>query len=125
MARTGFAAFVRQVMSTRLYRPDGTADTRLSPAVWTLAHRGHSGQGRLDLWVYPRKAAALKAGATLAMECGLDEDPTAQGHFARAHYQKVLDRYEQLNPEYHLLRVLPAWIQLEDDHDGVAPNPGP
>lgn len=111
MAGAGFGAFVCQVVSSKLYRPNGTVETTRSPAVWTLAHRGYSGSGRLDLWVYPTKNAALKAGAVLAMGCGLDEDPTARKYFSRAEYSKVLVRYEQLRPEYHVLRVLPAWIQ--------------
>ncbi|SLI30206.1 Uncharacterised protein [Mycobacteroides abscessus subsp. abscessus] len=115
MARSGFAAFVRQVVASTLYRPDGTVETRRRPAVWTLAHRGSSGSGRLDLWVYPSKTAAVKAGAALAMDCGLDKDPTARRYFARAQYQKVLDRYEQLRPASHVLRVLPAWIQQDPD----------
>ncbi|SHU67553.1 Uncharacterised protein [Mycobacteroides abscessus subsp. abscessus] len=111
MASEGFSAFVRQVVSSKLYRPNGTVETTRSPAVWTLAHRGYSGSGRLDLWVYPTKSAALKAGAVLAMECGLDEDPTARRYFARGQCSKVLARYEELRPSYHVLRVLPARIQ--------------
>lgn len=131
MAGAGFGAFVRQVVSSKLYRPNGIVDTTRSPAVWTLAHRGYSGGGRLDLWVYRTKSAALKAGAVLAMQCGLDEDLTARKYFARGQHSKVLARYEQLRPEYHVLRVLPAWIQRpkidepdelaeDDDSDGPA-----
>ena len=108
---------MHQVVASRLCRPDGTVQTKRGPVVWTLAHRGYSGRGRLDLWLYPSKSAALKAGAILALECGLDDDPTARGYFARDQYQKVLDRYEQLSPDDHLLRVLPSWIR--EDHDGT------
>jgi hypothetical protein len=66
--------FIRQVVAETIHRPDGTVETSRSAAVWTLAHRGYSGSGRLDVWVYPTKAAALRAGAELAMACGLDED---------------------------------------------------
>lgn len=119
MAGAGFGSFVRQVVSSKLYRPNGAVETTRSPAVWTLAHRGYSGSGRLDLWVYPTKSAALKAGAVLALDCGLDEDSTARKYFSRAQYSKVLARYEQLRPEYHVLRVLPAWIQRPRP-DGLA-----
>ncbi|MGW4336705.1 hypothetical protein ACWEK5_28445 [Rhodococcus koreensis] len=47
MART--AGFVKQVVSSTLYHPDGTVETTRDPAVWTLAHRGYSGCGRLDV----------------------------------------------------------------------------
>ena len=50
MART--ADFVKQVVSSMLYRPDGTVEMTRDPAVWTLAHRGYSGCGRLDVWAY-------------------------------------------------------------------------
>jgi hypothetical protein len=111
VAGVGFGAFVRQVVSSKLIRPNGVVETTRSPAVWTLAHRGYSGSRRLDLWVYQTKGAALKAGAILAMDCGLDEDPTARKYFTRGQYGKVLARYEELRPDYHVLRVLPAWIQ--------------
>lgn len=48
-----------------------------APAVWTLAHLGYSGGGRLDVWVYPTKQGAFQAGADLALEGGLDEDELA------------------------------------------------
>lgn len=82
--------------------------------MWTLAHRGYSGGGRLDVWVYPTKAAALRNGAQLAMASGLDEDPKAADLFQRGRYQAVLDRYEELNPETHLLRVQPAFLHDEE-----------
>lgn len=52
-------------------------ETTRDPAVWTLAHRGYSGCGRLDVWVYATKQEALREGAKLAMACGLDEDERA------------------------------------------------
>lgn len=77
------AAFIREVVSSRTHRPDGTVETTRAEAVWTLAHRGYSGGGRLDVWAFPTKAAALRAGAELAMECGLDED-AQRGPFSKA-----------------------------------------
>jgi hypothetical protein len=71
--------------------------------VWTLAHRGYSGGGRLDIWVYPTKRAALQAGADLAMASGLEEEPEARRLFADGRFQAVLDRYRG-SP----LRNLPA-----------------
>jgi hypothetical protein len=105
------AAFIREVVSSRTHRPDGTVETTRAEAVWTLAHRGYSGGGRLDVWAFPTKAAALRAGAELAMECGLDEDAQARTLFESGKYEKVLERYEQTSPDYHLLRVQPAFLQ--------------
>jgi hypothetical protein len=48
--------FIHSVTSSRTYHTDGTVNTTTDPAVWTLAHRGYSGGGRLDVWVYPTKA---------------------------------------------------------------------
>jgi hypothetical protein len=70
--------FIRLLTSSTIYRPDGRIETTKDLAVWTLAHRGYSGGGRLDVWVYRTEAEALAAGALLAMECGLDEDPQAR-----------------------------------------------
>jgi hypothetical protein len=67
--------FIRLLTSSTIYRPDGRIETTKDLAVWTRAHRGYSGGGRLDIWVYRSEAEALAAGALLAMECGLDEDP--------------------------------------------------
>jgi hypothetical protein len=83
---------VRRVTSSTLYRPDGTVEATKDLAVWRLAHRGYSGGGRLDVWVYPTKAAALRAGAGLAMASGLEDDPRAVALFEKGRYQAVLDR---------------------------------
>ncbi|MBV8996974.1 MAG: hypothetical protein JO287_25480 [Pseudonocardiales bacterium] len=103
--------FIRQVISSTVYRPDGTRQTTRDPAVWTLAHRGYSGGGRLDVWVYPTKTLALREGAKLAMECGMDEDIQARTLFAAGRFEKVLERYEQTHPDTHLLRVHSAFLQ--------------
>lgn len=113
MARA--ADFVKQVVSSTLYRPDGTVETRRDPAVWTLAHRGYSGSGRLDVWVYRTRADALAAGAVLAMACGMDDDPRCAALFAARRWAAVLQRYEELHPQGHLLRVQAAFLQLDDD----------
>ncbi len=107
------AGFIRQMISSQLYRPDGTVETTRDAAVWTLAHRGYSGSGRLDVWVYRSEKAALLDGARLAMASGLDEDETARALFAAGRYAKVLDRYEETSPETHLLRVQAAFLQDE------------
>ena len=114
MART--AEFVKQVSSSTLYRPDGTVETTRDPAVWTLAHRG--GCGRLDVWAYRTQADALRAGAVLAMDCGMDEDPQCAELFAAGCWAAVLQRYEELSPEGHLLRVQAAFLQLDPDGSG-------
>lgn len=107
--------FIRLVTSSWTYRPDGSVETTKDLAVWTLAHRGYSGGGRLDVWVYPSKAAALLEGARLAMASGLEDDPRAVALFKKGRYQAVLERYEELNPATHLLRVQPAFLYDERD----------
>jgi hypothetical protein len=76
------------VTSSTVYRPDGVEATK-DLAVWTLAHRGYSGGGRLDVWVYPTKAAALLDGARLAMASGLEDDPRAVALFEKGRYQRA------------------------------------
>lgn len=107
--------YVRPVTSSWVHRPDGTVETTKDLAVWTLAHRGYSGGGRLDVWVYATEAAALLEGARLAMASGLEDDPQAIASFERGRFQAVLDRYERLNPDTHLLRVQPAFLQDDPD----------
>ncbi|QTJ67914.1 hypothetical protein HYG77_21540 [Rhodococcus sp. ZPP] len=108
------ADFIKQVVSSTLYRPDGTVETTRDPAVWTLAHRGYSGSGRLDVWAYRTQADALRAGAVLAMEAGMDEDPQCVKLYAAGRWSEVMARYEELSPEGHLLRVQAAFLQLDD-----------
>ena len=108
------AEFIKQLVSSTLYRPDGTVETSRAPAVWTLAHRGYSGCGRLDVWAYRTQADALHAGAVLAMECGMDEDPESRELFAAKRWPAVMQRYEECHPQGHLLRVQAAFLQRED-----------
>lgn len=108
------ASFIRQLTSSTLYRPDGSVETTKDDAVWTLAHRGYSGGGRLDVWVYPSKSAALCEGAKLAMACGLDEDAQAVRLFAKGRYERVLERNEDTHPDTHLLRVQAAFLQFPE-----------
>jgi hypothetical protein len=46
------------------------------PAVWTVAHRGYSGNRRLDVWIYRDENTALRAAAELAMSCGVARTTT-------------------------------------------------
>lgn len=108
------AEFVEQVVCSTLYRPDGTVETSRAPAVWTLAHRGYSGAGRLDVWAYRTQADALHAGAALAMECGMDEDPRCRKMFAAGRWAAVMEQYEQQRPQGHALRVQAAFLQCDD-----------
>ncbi|MFF3350709.1 hypothetical protein [Streptomyces sp. NPDC002779] len=109
-----YSGFVRQQVASRLYKPDGRVETTRAPAVWTLAHRGYSGSGRLDVWVYATKKEALREGAKLALACGLDEHGQACEDFEAGRYQKVMDRYEETSPDTHLLRVQMAFLQFPD-----------
>jgi hypothetical protein len=120
--------FIRHLISSKTYHLDGEITVTKDPAVWTLAHRGYSTGGRLDIWVYPTKQAALLEGARLALACGMDEDPKAQSLFAKGQYAKLLELYEQTRPEDHLLRVQPAFLQYSDtesvDDTAVPDEPG-
>lgn len=107
-----YSRFIKQQVSSRLYRPDGRVETERDPAVWTLAHRGYSGSGRLDVWVYATKQEALHEGAKLAMACGMDEDEQARRDYEGGRWQKVMDRYEETHPDTHLLCVQPAFLQF-------------
>jgi hypothetical protein len=106
--------YIRPVISATVYHPDGTTTRDRRPAVWTLAHRGYSGGGRLDVWVYRTKADALRAGADLALAAGMDEiDPGTRQLHQAGKYQAVLDRYEAAHPDSFLLRVQAAFLQDE------------
>ncbi|MBC2904393.1 hypothetical protein [Streptomyces cupreus] len=109
-----YSGFIRQQVASRPYRPGGQVETTQAPAVWTLAHRGYSGGGRLDVWVYATKREALREGAALALACGLDEHERACEDFEASRYQKVMDRYEETSPDAHLLRVQMAFLQFPD-----------
>ncbi|MFI1259185.1 hypothetical protein ACH4U6_36410 [Streptomyces netropsis] len=106
-------AFIREETSAQTCHPDDTTVTELAPAVWTLAHRGYSGSGRLDVWVYPSRKTALKAGADLAMACGMDEEAEAQSLYLAGKYQDLLAMYERHHPDTHVLRVQPSFLHHE------------
>ncbi|MFI9507264.1 hypothetical protein [Nocardia sp. NPDC052566] len=110
-SRTKSAASIRYEISSEAYHPDGTVEIETSPAVWTLAHKGYSGGGRLDVWVYPDRDIALREGAQLALECGLDEDPANVLLFKRKKSAEILERYEQERPD-HILRVQASFFVL-------------
>ncbi|WP_280470610.1 hypothetical protein [Nocardia farcinica] len=112
-SRTKAATFIRYEISSETYHPDGSVEIETSPAVWTLAHKGYSGGGRLDIWVYPDQDTALREGAELALECGLDEDPANVRLFKRKKYAEILQRYEQERPD-HILRVQASFFVLGD-----------
>ena len=115
-SRAAAERFIRLLASSKTYRPDGAVESTSDLAVWTLAHRGYSGNERLDVWAYPTKDLALRAGAVLAMQSGLDEDAAASSAFAAGHWQQVMERYEQQSPRWHVLRVQAAFLQ-DDDSD--------
>ncbi len=55
------ARYVRRIVSSKTFHPDGTVTTTRDLAVWTLAHRGYGGGGRLDVRVYPTRPEILTA----------------------------------------------------------------
>lgn len=85
------------------------------PVVWTVAHRGCSGNGRLDVWVFPDERTALRSAAELAMDCGLDQDAIAKEHFDKERYDKVIARYCETSPPSHVLAVQEAPLMQEPD----------
>lgn len=93
-------------------RDDVDDENEMPPGMWTLAHRGYSGSGRLDVWLFPTEGDALREGAALAMECGLDTDPAAVAMMAADDLRGVLDRYEEISPQSHLLRVQVAYLSI-------------
>lgn len=100
--------------------PGGEVEvTKREPAIWTLAHRGHSGMRRLDLWAYPDEASALRAGAVLGVAC-LDTTGTSVGQrlLDEGRYVEVLAWYEEEMGEWALLRVLPTTF-VEPDTDAT------
>ena len=116
-SRVAAGRFIRLLVSSKTYRPNGAVETTRDLAVWTLAHRGYSGSGRLDVWIYPTKDFALRAGAELVMRSGLDEDSAGRAALAAGRYQRVLERYEELSPKWHLLRVQAAFLQDDAESD--------
>ncbi|GAB4590164.1 hypothetical protein [Nocardia sp. IFM 10818] len=112
-SRTKAAAFIRYEISSEAYHPDSSVEIETSPAVWTLAHKGYSGSGRLDVWVYPDQDSALRDGAQLALECGLDEDPTNMRLFKHEKYAEILQRYEREHPG-NILRVQSSFFVFDN-----------
>jgi hypothetical protein len=112
-SRTKAAEFIRQEIASEIYRPSGAVEIETRPAVWTLAHKGYSGAGRLDVWVYRDEDSALREGAKLALECGLDEHLAVVSLYKRKKYAEILERYELERPG-HVLRVQSSFFVLDD-----------
>ena len=87
--------------------PDDEGHTQIGygPGIWTVAHRGYSGDRRLDVWGYLSEAAALRAAAQLALDCGLDELPEAAERFKKRQYRWLIDMYNERSPEWQILEV--------------------
>ncbi|MFJ1756526.1 hypothetical protein [Kitasatospora sp. NPDC088134] len=107
-------AFIQEEVRAQTFHPDGAVTTELAPAVWTLAHRGYSGSGRLDIWTYTSRKSALKAGADLAMACGMDENAKARSLYTAGRYEELLSLYESEHPETHLMRVQSSFLQTHE-----------
>lgn len=104
----------RSIQSEGFYPQELTSRTYV-PVVWTVAHRGYSGGGRLDVWVYPDDQMALLGAAELAMSCGLDEDAIATEHFRKKRYSEVIARYCETSPPSHVLAVQAAPLMRDPD----------
>lgn len=84
-------------------------------ALWTVVHRGYSGDRGVGVWAYPNAETALRGAAELALSCGLDEDTQAVDHHRRGQYAEVIRRYLETSPEWHVLSVQET--PLMDDPD--------
>jgi hypothetical protein len=115
------APYIRTTVISEMYNPsDGPwiHESAYGPGVWTLAHRGYSGGGRLDVWVYVDEQTALRAAADLAMSCGLDEEEAAVQRYRRGDYQWIINRYNETSPESHILQVQVANF-IDEAGEGV------
>lgn len=108
--------FVHEAIASETLFPDGSEQRTYAPAVWTLAHRGYSGGGRLDVWVYQDRETAIRAAAELAMNCGLDEDSRAARDFKAGRYTSVIERYRETSPPAHCLSVQEAFFMADADY---------
>jgi hypothetical protein len=107
--------FVHESIQSEGFYPQGLTSRTHVPVVWTVAHRGYSGSGRLDVWVYVDEQTGLRAAAELAMNCGLDEDATATNDFHKGRYQQVIVRYREKSPPSHVLAVQEASLMQNPD----------
>lgn len=108
------SSYLHDFVSRETLHPDGTREVETAPGAWVLAHRGYGGNRRLDLWIYPTRAEALRVGAKFAMDCGLWGDKKACKLYERGKLEEVMERYEELNDEWHVLRVVQGWLQTEE-----------
>lgn len=79
--------------------------TTYGPGIWTVAHRGHSGSRRLDVWAYSDETTALRAAAKLALDCGLDEDHEAVKRYQQRDYRWIIDRHNEKSAQWQVLQV--------------------
>jgi hypothetical protein len=112
-SRVDAERFIRLLTSATIYRPDGRVETTKELAVWTLAHRGYSGGGRLDVWVYrpkwrPWLPARCWRWSAVWMRIRGRAPRTPQAGTGRC------SRYEESSPIEHLLRVQAAFLQDDD-----------
>lgn len=87
------------------HTPAGMLGEHHAAAVWTVVHRGYSGNRATDVWAYPTPEIALQAAAELALSCGLDEDAEAVEHHKKGNPAGVIARYLQKSPDWHILAV--------------------
>ncbi len=114
--RPPLAGFTHQEPTCERFVGGGKLETICrAPAVWTLAHRGYSGGGRLDVWVYPDRSAAELAGAELTLLCGID-DLTTRALFDAGDYAGVIARYEAAHSDEHVMRGQAAFLQPVQAH---------
>lgn len=115
------APYIQNSVISEMYSPTTDAwihESARGPGVWTVAHRGYSGGGRLDVWVYLDEQTALHAAADLAMSCGLDEEQAAVQRYRRSDYQWIINRYNETSPESHILQVQVANF-IDESGDGL------
>ncbi|MUM04446.1 hypothetical protein B5P44_06570 [Mycobacterium sp. CBMA 213] len=84
-------------------------------ASWSVAHRGYSGNRRLDVWLYRDERTAWRGAAELAMSCGMDTDATAATEFRKGNFEGVVNRYVEQSPDWHILAVQEAPFMLSPE----------
>lgn len=105
---TQLREFVHHTTAGMLGEHDATA-------LWTVVHRGYSGNRRVDVWAYPDAETALRGASELALSCGLDEDAQAVERHRRGQYPEVIRRYLESSPEWHVLSVQETPLMEDPD----------
>lgn len=84
------------------------------PAVWTFVHRGYSGGGMINVWVYPDRDLAVRAAGRRVVDImgGLHGDERPGQLWRSERYDDLIALY---NSEHEgtpcVMGVQPGWVQ--------------